>query len=156
MEVSHSLPGQIDARVKKPWYYSSTANITAHGWRLGLRILPKSLWLLENNLQWLPCCPWLFCASSSKFGLGALLFIMFSPLSFQEASLPPRVLSCCSVLDAGCFPVRHVNVFTLSMFDVPPMFEACCLASEINRWGRVMVSCGSLRSAGEHRQLNMA
>lgn len=53
---------------------------------------------------------------------------MFSPLSFQEASLPPRVLKCHSVSGAGCFPVLPVNLFTLYMVDVPPTFEEYCFS----------------------------
>lgn len=156
MEVSHSLPGQIGARVKSPGTIAPWLTLppTDEGWVYptdtsqislapGKQPSVTSLLLLALLRFFFQVCSW----SSS--------FIMLSPLSFQEASLPPRVLKCCS-LGAGCFPMLHVNVFTLSMFDEPPTFEACCLASEINRRGRVMVSCGSLWSAGEHRQLNTA
>lgn len=157
MEVSHSLPGQTDARVKSPGTIAPRLTLppTDEGWVYrtdtsqislapGKQPSVTSLLPLALLRFFFQVCSW----NSS--------FIMLSPLSFQEASLPPRVLRRCSVLGAGCFPMLHVNVFTLSMFDEPPTFEACCLASEINRRGRVMVSCGSLWSAGEHRQLNTA
>lgn len=152
MEVSHSLPGQTEARVK-----SHTIKATPKGVpQLHVTLPPTDEgWVYPTDTSQISLAPEKQPSVTSLPPLALLrfffqvcswssCFIMFSPLSFQEASLPLRVLKCSSVLGAGCFPMLHVNVFTLSMFDVPPMFETCCLASEINRRGRVIVSCGSL------------